>query len=612
MIFDIALRILTHPVPPLFLTGFLFLYFVGIGRGMLRLFLHPIPFVEQTTLSFPLGAGVAATAVFLLGAIGQVRLWTFVILLSVTGLLSLREILSFLKELWCWLENCRRRLSPITITLLLVLFVHGLLNLLSSLAPPIEFDVLHYHLVLAKQYADSHFLSPRPDIQWSFGPQLIEMLMTLGLVLHSDILSSLLVFALSIWIVPALYQLARHRLGQEGSLLAAMVFWCMPLVVHYAPLLKTDLGMSVFILLACDQWFRLTKRQEKGRVLLLFVFLGFAVACKWTAIPSALVIGSGALWSLRRHGHERSIQSVTALSLLLAACVVLPYLVRSYLLTGNPVYPNAYRLFGGRFWNSEMDAVFRQRLTGSRSLLHFLAHPIQFSMAEIFGGHLGSPLFLTFLPILVIYRPLDPLLRRFLWGSFAIYTFSYPLFATHSRYYFPSLCLLSVPTAYAFEKIWKEGGLVRLVGTFSVGVFFLFNLFVTYTFTDERILPALGIVSRVSYLSKTLPYYPITLYANTHTDRNDRFVLQATPGYYLDRDFLNANVYAAGIMFYALKTPERLAERLQQLKIRYVILVEREGGKLDWKLFDALRRLGRLEFVTRDGGYGLYRFLSTP
>jgi len=600
--------IFLHLLYPIFLAAVLTLYFITIGGVVLKRFLKELPFFEKVTLSFPLGAGSAALSVFLLGSVHQIRFWTFFLLIVLTWILSFRETLSFFREF----EEWRTGLPPFSAmetTLLCLLLAHFLLHLLYSLAPPVGFDAVYYHLVMAKRYAEAHFLLPQPDIRWSFGPQLHELLMALGLALHSDRLTSLVMLILSLWLVGTLYQLGRRFLDRETSCLAAALFWCMPLVSYYAPLLKNDLGTTLFVMLACDQWLALTRNSSPGRLLLLSVFSGFAVSSKFTAFPPVAVIAVATLWSLRKYRNTSGFQRTFLFSLFLFGALYLPYFLRSALLTGNPLYPNAYRIFGGRLWNSEMDQAFLKRHMGSKNFLQFLVYPVQFSLAEIYGGHVGTPLFLAFLPLLFLWRPLDTSLKKILGISFFIYSVSYLCFDTHSRYYFSVFSLLSFPAACAIQMTRREGKFLRSVGFFSVGLFFLLNFGITFAFTRDRIPSALGLESRESYLLRTLPYHPVVAYANAHTEENDRILINDIPGYYLQRNIHIGSPYSGEILFYTLKTPESLSYKLEELGIRYVILREQPSDLLNWKLMDDLRRKGILRLVFEKNGIGLYRFV---
>ncbi|MBI4436406.1 MAG: glycosyltransferase family 39 protein [Candidatus Omnitrophica bacterium] len=608
---------LFHLLLPLLAAFVLSLYFVTLGRVILSRFTRETSFIENCALSFPLGIGCASTTIFFLGLIGQLRLWTFLSCILLSWILFHQETLSFLRELREWIKSLPERLSPFAVVLSFLLLTHLSLNLLFSLAPPIGTDALWHHLVLPKEYATTHSLTPRPDIVWSFGPQLVEMLLTLGMVFHSPALASLLCLMFSFSLLGALYKLGRQFLKRDVSLLAASLFWCMPLVIHYAPLIKNDLGMSVFIVLACDQCFLLTQKKPIGRTfLLLSAFLGLAASCKFTVLPSLIVIEGAALWSLRKRWRERGTGGTLLAGLLLMIALCLPYLIRSYCLTGNPVYPNAYRIFGGRFWNSEMTEVFSERYASPKNPVQLFTHPIRFSLAESFGGHVGTPLFLVFLPLLIFWRPLDRSVKKLLWMSLFIYTLSYLLFDVRSRYYFPVLCFLSLPTAYAIQKIWEERGIVRSVGSFWVGLFFLFNLFVTFAFTRHQIPTVLGMESSASYLLRMLSYHPVIQYTNEHTQPTDRIALFGVPSYYLERKSIYTNFYGGEVMFYILQTAEKLEKRLHELEIRYVIFppdpVKEIAERLDWKLLGELRQKGILRKVYTKNGYTLYRFHPTP
>lgn len=608
-----GLNTLFHSWSPLFFAVFLTLYFVTLGRILLNRAVRKVPFLESSVLSFSLGVGLVATSIFFLGILGQIRLWTFLSCIFLSWLVSFKETILFLKELVGWIKSLPGRLSPISLIFSLVLLAHCLLDLIYSLAPPIGFDALWWHLMLGKIYAKTHFLSSRPDIVWSFGPQLMELLHTLGIVLHSAILASLLNLTMSLALLGALYQLARRFLSREGALLTACLFWCMPLVVYNVYQMKNDLGMTLFILLACDQWILLTRGDSVTRTfLLLSVFLGLAVACKFTALPYVLVIAMAALWSIRKRWKEPSVRKTILVGVCLMSFCCVPYFIRSYVLTGNPVYPNAYPLFRGRFWDRGADEMSRLEHNSARDLNLFLTYPLRLSTARPFGGHVASPLFLTFLPLLLFLKPVDKLAKQLLKLSFSLYLLSYLSLYVRSRYYLPVLCVLSAPTAYAIQRCWEEKGMLRLIGTFSVALFLSLNFMVTTVLTRQQIPVVFGLESASSYLSRTLPFYRVIQYANEHTQPDERILTFGVPGFYLERDAINASVLTPGaVLFHTLKTPEKLLKRLHELQIRHVILVEKPKGetnyRLDMKMFEQLKTFEALTPVYQAGNAGFYR-----
>jgi 4-amino-4-deoxy-L-arabinose transferase-like glycosyltransferase len=75
--------------------------------------------------------------------------------------------------------------------------------------------------------------------------------------------------------------------------------------------------------------------------------MGFALATKYTALLTAGLWGLvGLLW-LARAGQAKLIPTLVGAGLL-AGAIGAPWYIRNYLWTGNPVYPFAYEIFGGK------------------------------------------------------------------------------------------------------------------------------------------------------------------------------------------------------------------------------------------------------------------------
>lgn len=88
------------------------------------------------------------------------------------------------------------------------------------------------------------------------------------------------------------------------------------------------------------------------------VLMGFALATKYTALLTAGLWGVvGLVWLLRAGQSELTPTLVGAG--LLAGVIGAPWYLRNYLWTGNPVYPFAYEIFGGKNWSQAQADAYR-------------------------------------------------------------------------------------------------------------------------------------------------------------------------------------------------------------------------------------------------------------
>ncbi len=143
--------------------------------------------------------------------------------------------------------------------------------------------------------------------------------------------------------------------GRGGGITAPLL-----LGVSFVPWLatsgKNDLASCALCLAGALEWRR--RRSVTGALL-----LGAAAAVKLSCAPVA------AVWFLAHPPRGRRF-ALTALS---CGLPVLPWLVKAWLATGNPVFPLAWRLFPSPFWDARNQAsmdVYDQWLHGAEHLVN--------------------------------------------------------------------------------------------------------------------------------------------------------------------------------------------------------------------------------------------------
>jgi hypothetical protein len=341
----------------------------AIGAGLLILRVLSLDrmftYLERYGLAFVLGIPCVSLVVLGLGRAGWLEGWTFrllVLVLSATAVI----------EAWRGHVHARgERAEPRARSLAAAVgfaFIVGpflILMALGSMLPTIDFDALEYHLQGPKEYFRAGritFLSHNVYTSMPFG---VEMLHLLGMVLLGDwwrgALAGQFVVMLCAPAAAALVGSAAARLGTpQTGWFAAAVYLTTPWVFRLAAIPYVEGVLCLFhaalVLSGILAWRELDPRLRVRLWILCGLLAGGAMSCKYPALVSAIVpfgLAVVASAALRKSPRE-------ALGFVLGVGVVIgPWLVKNLADTGNPVYPLAWGIFGGRDWDAASDAKWR-------------------------------------------------------------------------------------------------------------------------------------------------------------------------------------------------------------------------------------------------------------
>ncbi len=240
------------------------------------------------------------------------------------------------------------------------------------------YDVLEYHLQAPREYFEAgriHFL---PHNVYASFPQQMEMLYLLQMHLLADAHAAAIPAQMLHLTCGALAVLALGCWMPAGwpRLTAVLLAGSSPWLVYVGALAYVENGMLFFAAVAAGLLHELAKERareatgtppspseahrrapaavEDGgwrRALGAGLCLGLSGACKYTAM--AMVTAGLPLAYLLVAGHGWRRRSALLLPLVLGALFTAgPWLVRNAAFTGNPVYPFAYSLFGGKAWSA--------------------------------------------------------------------------------------------------------------------------------------------------------------------------------------------------------------------------------------------------------------------
>jgi len=326
--------------------------------------------------------GILSNIIFGLGILG----WLTKGVLNFLALISLTILIIFLwkKKIWLWFEEFWEDIKKDRLCLFLtgLWILQILVNLVGALGPELGFDALWYHLTLPKIYLqESRIFFIRGGLfYYSAIPKLTEMLYLLSLNFSRfGILSKLIHFSFGILSSIVLYNLSKRYLKERFSLLVVLFFYTSLIVGWESISAYVDLSRTFFELLALDEFLIWWRVRQKESLINSAVCLGLAISTKLIAfatLPVFLI-----LIFLKSKKIPFSF-----LFFIFSLLIPLPWLVFSYLYTGNPVFP-----------------IFSHILDETHKI-------VQFNFLRFFRDFFVllyrpqdpiSPVFLIFLPLLV-------------------------------------------------------------------------------------------------------------------------------------------------------------------------------------------------------------------
>jgi len=563
-----------------------------------------------------------------------------------------------LAALWCQrgVFRLRSHAGPMPRWGWALILVGGLLlggEALKLMAPPIGGDQTKYQLVFPRLFAEAHGLVDTPWSFWGNVQYLLNWLFTAAFVVEGDRLARLFHALFGILTALALYGFGRACFDAAVGLVAAAVFFSAPITTTLMTQAWVDLGVVFYTLMALWAFVRWWGTGRGSELLLAAIMAGLAGATKPLGLATALVLGLGIVWRLlgalcAEGGAEAGRSHVFAASrflangvafLALTGVVASPCYLRNLANTGNPVYPFAYSLFGGRAWSAEaasyLDQYYRTyRQThaskrpahrGERPLVKLLRagwdltmYPNSYEQTSRSGYDL-SPFLLACLPLALMGS------RRKVIGGLlafgAVYSLVVSVAWVHPRYLLPGLvplvlaCSAGLLTAFS-ARSWRAVAAAVTVAT--VGLSSLLSLeMLSWHWRDDWAV-ATGRMTEDAYLERYDKRYDLSSLVNSQVPPTGKVLLldKIPHPYHLRRSFVSGSYLEQGFIdYHSIERPEELLREALRLGITHVAEagMGEAADPFEAHVFDLWRAfLGRFcRLVAASGEAKLYA-LSVP
>jgi hypothetical protein len=250
---------------------------------------------------------------------------------------------------WCWPVAAMGLLFAA-----IVLFV--------TFTPIADYDGLAYHVAAPKRWLElgsMRFLVTQLHTQWPMGS---EMLYALLLPVGGARAVKPFVALLSISTAIGTYAIGRRIAGRAAGIVAGACY-LYALVPKNVTSTSVEPALTFAIVLAALALACRNDSEDARERRVMFVvaaaMAGFACCIKLNGlIPVFALAGFAAAVPPKRGARDWKRRALYGLCIAASGIVcALPWYVRSWINTGNPIFPFAYGIFGGRHWNAHATQV---------------------------------------------------------------------------------------------------------------------------------------------------------------------------------------------------------------------------------------------------------------
>lgn len=506
-----------------------------------------------------------------------------------------------------------------------------------------DWDGISEHLAQAKTYLRHRRVMPLWYDHHSQFPATTVMLYCIGLALGGQGAAKLFHWGFAVMSMLAVWQLARRHLRVEAGGPAAWVLATTPVFGWLATVGYVDLGSVLFSVLAVDYLLAWRASGERADLMRAGLMVGAGMTVKMQGLFTfAVLLAAAVVWCARLRRRLRPAVAFAAL----AAAVAAPWYVKSWLVTGNPVYPFAYGLFGGKHWSAEQArhyayhhasfgygrlppeptwqrmSLLEKRTAGARNPAMVLLAPFTLTfLPEYYAPRQPrvtamlllsiGPMYLALVPTVLAFRRRKPRAVVWLVGLFVVFWLVWFETTQLVRYLLPWLVLLApvagLALAWWMAKEGAVGGGFRAMGAvWSV---------VALAFIVWQVGPLLPVVGGLedagAFLMRSLDCYRPIAFVNSYTPPDALIGTYGEPRlFYMDRDYIWADPGHSQLIAYAeVATPEELVGEYWRLGIEYLLVnqqffgpIERGEDKLHTLLAEALERDLLAVVETFEGG----------
>lgn len=558
---------------------FLFvLLFISFQTGNFLLNKFELNLSTYLKIPFSVGAGLSLFSIitFFLGFFGFLHKQVFYILLLILFILSLKNDgvakgNSVTLNLFQGLKKTEQHLFNFQeIFLTITFFVFFAVAFVGALTPPTFYDSLVYHLAIPLQYIKNHQIIKINTNLFSNFPQNIEMLYTMALILCNDILANLIHFVFFPLISLLIYGFLRDKYNGTTSIFASLIFSTTPAVIMLASGTYIDLGLTFYLLLSFIALIEWIKTSQNKWLILSGLVCGFSLGIKYTAGISVIIFILIIFYNCL--SKRQNIFSKIALFVTSAFLIFLPWLIKNYIFTRNPIFPFYIFSTAPEYIQKYLSTVSQH---GTSGIFGFINLPWNITMDGVkFGGGfdvIGS-FYLIFLPVLFLIIKTDKF-TKMCFTYLILYFLLWSLTAKVLRFLIPIFPVAAVVFSVCIFEFINGQNLTKNIIKIIFSAIIISN-FTVLMFIQNFVMPLpqlFGNMTKDDYLSSRVlnpnNFYPAVKFMNETFNSNSKtlFVGEAR-NYYTNFNSVANGPFDPDLfteMANNSKTPEELFNKLK-------------------------------------------------
>lgn len=504
---------------------------------------------DTLALAIPLGLGTLALATLGLGEIGILSPRALAILFAASGLLAGRQAWKNVGVLIQSLVRFAPARSAFELGLFFAVLITLVGTFLTALAPVTDGDALCYHLQVPKLFLRRASLLFDPDLHETVYPLLTELLYAMALAFRGPVACRLVQWLLGLVFAGNVTALARASLGPRAWWAGAIAL-VVPAVSNGMGAPLNDVALAAYGTAAMVALGRYFGRPRWRALILVGTLAGMAMGVKYPALVLNGLLGLAIATRLLMVEPRESNAGVAAspmssrlrhatAGLMLFSLIMLliggSWYLRAWFHTGNPVYPFFRHVFGGAGLDEVLDPIKRPLAVTPWNLLTALAPlTLQPDRFDSFSHQFG-PLFLLFLPALLVERPPRRVLAIVGLGL-AFLTICLTQ-RQSMRFVLAAIGPMAVGVAW-LASTWSERRTIpaRLLLT-ALLLMVGFEASLAIARARHGLSVVLGRESSEHYLSRREPTYRVGRWIDEHLPENARIIGQDHRGFYLPREY---------------------------------------------------------------------------
>jgi Dolichyl-phosphate-mannose-protein mannosyltransferase len=459
-------------------------------------------------------------------------------------------------------------------------------------APPTSGDAIAYHLSAPKEWLAAGRIFP---IWWdwnTFQPFATEFHEALGQAVWNGRAAMVVAALLGVFSVCCIYGLVRDLAGRAAAMVAALVWVAQGMFVWESTGGFVELALAGFVALAAWHLVSLHRTGRGQDALWAGLAAGAAAGTKYHGLIFVPVFALLAVLLVQR-------RRPLVLGLFAAGtCVALPWYMRNWIVTGNPLYPFAAGVFGGRYLDAGARYDLNQSLSayGLPGIWRLPFFPIEFVL------HTGRyERGYSFSPALFLLAPIGAALgnrtARFIGLGIAAYLVVWwETMHQVTRYLLPVLPFAALLTGSAAVALFERGRRARLYLAAVAVVTVLPFVAIAGVFT-WRIGPgAAGVESTPTFVQKQTGTYEAFHWLDRNLPAQGRVLIGIRDAYWLNRPYA---VFDIPLFNFEQTTADTVA-RMHRYDVRYLAFLNGQLPPSIQPLSRQLRLIARLDvpFVT--------------